>query len=140
MAEEILIGPYLTVNGTDLSPWLEELTIKRTVKSEEFVTSNVGGTTVFTRRLIGAQDFQVAAKFSDDFAVNGPHRTLSSAFGTYPTIVAALHGPTPAAGNEVWTDTMMFTDLEAGGPVGSRLNKTITFMHASGTPVGDVTP
>jgi hypothetical protein len=140
MPEGILIGPFLSVDGNDLSAFLEELTIKRTIKSEEFVTSNVGGTTVYQRRLIGTADFQVTAKFSDGYGSGEPHRVLSAAFATYPVIVAALHGATPSASNEVWTDTMMFPDLEAGGPVGTRLSKSITFMHASGVPVGDVTP
>jgi hypothetical protein len=140
MAEGILIGPYLSVNGSDLSAFLEELTIKRTVKEEAFVTSNPGGTTTFQRRLLGTQDFTVTAKFSDGYGAGEPHRVLSSAFGSPCTIVAAFHGSTPAADNEVWTDIMTFPELTSGGAVGSRLEKSITFSHSSGTPVGDVTP
>jgi hypothetical protein len=141
MAEEILIGPYISVNGVDLSAWLESLAINRQGALEEFTTSNVGGTLVYKRRIRGTVDFSVVAKFSDDFAASAPHRTLSTAYdlGTF-TVIAALHGPTPAAGNEVWTDNMTFADLNAGGAVGARLSKDITFVHASGVPVADVTP
>jgi hypothetical protein len=141
MAEEILIGPYLMVNTVDLSAYVEEMTINREGALEEFTTSNVGGTAVYKRRMRGPVDFNIVVKFSDDFAAAKVHITLSTAFDLANfVVVAALHGPTPAATNEVWTDTMTFGSLPAGGAVGARLNKSITFVHASGVPVADITP
>lgn len=140
MAETVLYGPYITINTVDLSAYIQEMTINREIASEEFVTSNVGGTTVYKRRLHGTQDFSITVTFSDDFASAKVHATLSAGFGTNFTVVAALFGATPAATNEVWTDTMMVASLPAGGAVGSHLVKQITFLHASGTPTADVTP
>lgn len=140
MAEQILVGPYLLVNAVNLSAWVEELSINREGTLEEFTTSNVGGTVVYKRRLVGVIDFNIAVKFSDDFASSAPHQTLSAVFGTTFTVVAAMNGSTPAATNEVWTDTMTFSTLNSGGPVGSRLSKSVTFVHASGVPVADITP
>lgn len=140
MAEEILIGPYVTINTVDLSAYVQEMTINREIAMEEYVTSNVGGTTVYKRRLNGTQDFSITITWSDDFAAAKVHLTLSAGFGSPYTVVAALHGSTPAATNEVWTDTMVLGSLPAGGAVGSHLTKQSTFMHASGTPTADVTP
>jgi len=140
MAEEILIGPYITVATVDLSAYVMSMKINREGAMEEFVTSNVGGTTVFKRRLFGTQDFSIEVEWSDDFAAAKVHATLSSNFGTPVVVVAALHGSTPAATNEVWTDTMLYGSLPAGGGVGSHMTKSTTFMHASGTPVADITP
>lgn len=140
MAEEVLIGPYITVAGVDLSAYIQDMTINREGALEEFTTSNVGGTVVYKRRLVGVIDFNIVVTFSDDFAAAKVHATLSAAFGTTFAVVAALHGPTPAATNEVWTDTMTFGTLAGGGAVGSHLTKQITFVHASGTPVADITP
>lgn len=140
MAEQILIGPHFKIGSTNLSAWVEELTIKRDGALEEFVTSNVGGTVVYKRRIVGPIDFSIDVKFSDDFATSAPHQTLAAVFGTTFVVEAALNGPTPAATNEVWTDTMTYGNLTAGGAVGSRLSKTISFVHASGVPVADITP
>jgi hypothetical protein len=140
MAEEVLIGPYITVAGVDLSAYIQEMTINREGALEEFTTSNVGGTIVYKRRLVGVIDFNIAVTFSDDYASAKVHQTLSAQFGTTFVVVAALHGPTPAASNEVWTDTMTFGTLAGGGGVGSHLTKQITFVHASGVPVADITP
>jgi hypothetical protein len=140
MAEEVLIGPYILVNTVDLSAYVMSMKINRELAAEEYVTSNVGGTTVYKRRLHGTQDFSIEVEWSDDFASAKVHQTLSAGFGAAFTIVAALHGSTPAATNEVWTDTMFLGSLPAGGAVGSHLVKTSTFMHMSGTPVADVTP
>lgn len=140
MAEEILIGPYITVNTVDLSAYVMSMKINRTAEEVSFVTSNVGGTTVYKRRLVGAQDFSIEVEWSDDFASAKVHATLSAGWGSAFTIVAALHGPTPAATNEVWTDTMHLFSLPAGGGVGEHMTKSSTFMHASGTPTADITP
>lgn len=140
MAEEVLIGPYITVMGVDLSAYVQEMTINKEGALEEFTTSNVGGTVVYKRRLVGVIDFNIPVTFSEDFATSKVHQTLSAAHGTVFTVVAALHGPTPAATNEVWTDQMTFGTLPAGGAVGSHLVKQITFVHAAGVPVADITP
>lgn len=140
MAEEVLIGPYLSVAGTDLSDHLTSLTINREGALEEWTPSNVGGTIVYKRRLLGTVDFNIVAEFADDYAASKVHQTLSTVFGTAFTVIAALHGATPASTNEVWTDTMTYANLAAGGAVGTLLKKSITFVHASGTPVADVTP
>lgn len=140
MAEQVLIGPYLSVAGTDLSAWVSDLQINRDASLEQFVTSNVGGTVVYQRRLVGAVDFSIVVTFSDDFAAGGPHKTLDTLFGTTFTVIAAMNGSTPAAGNGVWTDTMTFGGLPMGGAVGSHVTKQVTFVHASGTPAVDYTP
>jgi len=136
MASETLIGPYILVNSVDLSDRIEELTIKRQGQLQTFVTSNVGGTVVYNQRLLGPVDFMIDVKFTEDFAAGKVHRTLTPLFGTTFTVVAALHGATPSAGNEVWTATCTFGNLDAGGAVGSHLEKTISFVLASGVPVG----
>jgi hypothetical protein len=143
MAEQIGFQYYFKVtphggSAVDLSDHVEELSIKRTVKEEAYVESNVGGTTVFQKRLMGMQDFVVTVKFADDYASGSVHSTLSAAFGQPCTIVAALNGATPSATNEVWTDVVTFPELTSGGPAGSRLEKSITFSHASGTPTAAV--
>lgn len=138
--EQVLIGPYLLVNGVNLSAWVQSLSINREGDLEEFVTSNPGGTVVYKRRLVGAVDFSIEVTFSDDFAAGGPHPTLSAVFGTIFTVVAAMNGSTPAASNEVWTDSMTYGTLNSGGDVGSHLTKQITFVHASGVPTADITP
>jgi hypothetical protein len=140
MAEQVLIGPHLLVNGVNLSAWVQSLAINREGDLEEFTTGNPGGTVVYKRRLVGAVDFSVEVTFSDDFAASAPHQTLSAVFGTVFTVVAAMNGSTPAASNEVWTDSMTFSTLNSGGDVGSHLTKQVTFVHASGTPVADITP
>lgn len=140
MAEQVLVGPYLSVGGTDLSAWLQDLQINRNAALEEFTTSNPGGTVVYKRRLVGVVDFNIVATFSDDFATGGPHKVLEALFGTTFTVIAAMNGSTPASGNGVWTDTMTFGDQPMGGAVGSHLTKQTTFVHASGTPAVDYTP
>ncbi len=143
MAEQIGVQYYLKItpsggSAVDLSDHVEDLQIKRTVKEEAFVESNVGGTTVYQKRILGMNDFQIIVKLADDFATGSVHRTLSAAFGQPCTVVAALNGSTPSAGNEVWTDIMTFPDLTSGGPAGNRLEKSITFSHSSGVPTAAV--
>jgi len=144
MAEQVLIGPYLkldnggTVSAVDLSDHIEEMTINEDGAMVEFVTSNVGGTVVYKRRLVGPIDFNVAVKFSDDFATGKVDPTLTKLFGTTFTVVAALAGATPSATNTVWTFTGVFDKLPRGGAVGAHLEKSMTFYLAAGVPVGAV--
>lgn len=135
MAEQVLFGPYLSVGGTDLSAYLEDLQINRNVNLNAFVTGTAGATTGYERNLAGVQKVSVVAKFSDDLAATKVHPTLRALFGTTFTVIAALNGSTPTTSNEVLTDTMTFADLNSGGTVGSHLEKDVTFVHASGTPV-----
>jgi hypothetical protein len=136
MAEMIGSGYYLSVAGTNLSLWVEELTINRDRALEEFVTSNgVAGQPLYKRRIAGTVDLKVSVKFSDDFATDGPHQTLAALAGTSFEVIAAIDGPTPSDENEVLTDTMTFGGLSAGGAAGARLTKSIDFVHASGVPV-----
>ena len=135
MAEQVLFGPYLSVGGTDLSLYLEDLQINRNATLQPFVTGNPGATTGYERNLVGVQKVTVVAKFSDDLAVTKVHPVLRALFGTTFTVIAALNGSTPSTSNEVLTDTMTFADLSSGGAVGIHLEKDVTFVHASGTPV-----
>lgn len=136
MASETLIGPYISVNGVDLSDHLEELIIKQPATLQKFVVSNVGGTKVYSQQLVGEISFSIDAKFTDDFVTGKVHRTLTAVFGTTFVVIAALHGATPSAGNEVWTATCTFANLDAGGAVATHLEKTVSFVLASGVPVG----
>lgn len=139
MAERIGNNYYLLVNAVNLSAWLEDLQINREHNLETFVTSTATDPP-YERNLGGVAKLNVVATFSDDFATSAPHQTLKALVGTPFTVVAALNGATPSAENEVLTDTMTFGGLPSGGAVGSRLKKQITFVHASGTPVFDITP
>lgn len=139
MAEKIGNNYYLVVNSVNLSAWLEDLQINRDQNLETFVTSTATNPP-YERNLGGVAKLSVVAVFSDDFASSAPHQTLKGLIGTAFTVVAALDGATPSAENEVLTDTMTFGNLGAGGPVGSHLKKNVTFVHASGTPVFDITP
>lgn len=139
MAEKIGNNYYLVVNSVDLSAWLEDLQINRDINLESFVTSTATNPP-YERNMAGVAKLNVVAQFSDDFAASAPHQTLKALIGTSFTVVAALDGSTPSAANEVLTDTMTFGNLGSGGPVGQRLKKSVTFVHASGTPVFDITP
>jgi hypothetical protein len=142
MAEQVLIQPYLkldnggTVSDVDLSDHIEELVINNDSAMNEFVTGNPGGTVVYKRRLPGAVDFNVAVKFSDDFASGSVDDTLTKLLGSSFTVVAAMAGSTPSATNTVWTFTGTFDKLPRGGAVGSHLEKQVTLYLASGVPVG----
>jgi hypothetical protein len=134
MAETVLIQPYCLVNAVDLSAYVEDIQIHNDAAMQQFVTGNPGGTVVYQRRLVGAVDFSVVVKFSDDFAAGKVDPTLRAIFGASFVIVCAMFGSTPSTTNPVTTATVVYDKLQAGGAVGTHLEKNMTFYLASGVP------
>jgi hypothetical protein len=138
MAEQIGTNFYLNVATVDLSDHIEDLKISEPDELQEYVTA--GTAPIYKKRLGGVRDFSVTVTLADDLAASEVDATLYPLIGTAFTVIAAINGSTPSATNKVWTFTARFAEYSVGSTVGQRLQKQITFVNASGSPVADTTP
>jgi hypothetical protein len=143
MAEQIGFNFYfrITPNGgsaVDLSSHVENMSLKRPIQVEEYVTSST--TMPAKKRLLGVRDNQLDITFADDPAAGSVHLTLEAAYGAPCVIDFGFYGSTPSATSPVYTMTAIFSDLPEGGAVAQRLQKQVSFMISSGIMTIDTTP
>lgn len=125
MSKQVL-GPLtqITVNGTDLSQWCNQVTLEDS--ADEVDVTGFGET--YKEFIPGLKDATITAQFVQDYASGGPDATLSPLY--YNNTAGTVKVKPDTSGTVVYT---MISKLYSWGPVdggvGDANNVSATFRN-----------
>lgn len=118
---------YLSVNGVDLSSYLQTIEIEHTIETNDDTT--MGNS--YRSADAGLKTRVITATLVQNYASGGPDDTLNALFGTTTTVVTAHDGSTASATNPTETQTMLCTEYrEHSGTAGDLELCRVTFIQA----------
>jgi hypothetical protein len=130
MAKFVLTDASVTVNGVNLSAWVQSVTVE-TTRDDVEVTA-MGAVQKEYRGGLG--DATISVTFFSDFATGGPHATLyplSTGTTPFPVIVKPTSAATSTTNPSFWISALMFGYTPLDGSVGDASQFDVEFRNAA---------
>ena len=130
MAKYVLVEPKITINGSNLSDHIAQVTIGEEVAD---VTTTAFGSRGVTR-IAGLEDSSITLAFHQDFATSSVDQVISPLVGTLATVVVQPLGTAaPSATNPVYSAVALCVSYNPiDGSVGDLATFNVTWP-VSGT-------
>ena len=124
MAALVLIDPFISINGVDLSSHFTSISIEPSADLQEDTAFG----DEWMSRVGGLKDFSMSGDYNQDFATGALDATLWPLLGvSTPIIVRSQSGPASPT-NPQWSgNVLMESYMPIGGSVGDLLVGSVTF-------------
>ncbi len=126
MAKFTLLDPYVSVNGTDLSSHVRQVTLEISADLQDATTGDSGG---FNEKLAGLKDWRATIEFAQDFDANMVDATLFPLIGQSTTLEIRPHQAARSATNPGYNGNAILESYPPlGGSIGDLVTASVTFQ------------
>jgi hypothetical protein len=132
MAEFVYLKPFVSVDGTDISAFVQSATFDEPQDVVEWIASNPGSGLTYKSRLAAVQDASLDLELSDDLtATTGLNAIIRGCRGRVVTVIWAPNGSSYSASNLKHSMSAVYDHNSQGGAVGQQAKKSVKFMNAT---------
>ena len=126
MAAKVLIDPFLSINGTNLTVYTRKVTLPLEREDLDSTTAGSGGAKEHAK---GLESGELEVEFLDSFGVGEVDAVLYAAFKADAAVAFEVRADSDAVAvtNPKWTGFLQVTEYGIGGDVGQLAMKSQKF-------------
>jgi hypothetical protein len=138
----VIKGPYISINGVDLSDWVKSIELPIEVAEVDATTGTAAASAANAAmgRLAGLKDWSFSPTFAQDFAANAVDATLYPLIGTEFAVEIRPTNAAASATNPKFTGNgMLFGYEPINGAIGAHAETKPTIKCSDGAALARAT-